>query len=148
MILSSPWCCAIAVLALLPWVGPWRGSNRVQNVLRSLLFLSLACALAQPRFVVDDTQVYHVLIADYSDSVTEDAQRSVTRNVKRFADNDQAHVVVVGTPLETSVLDGLKSVTNISVGAGQGTSPLSAALLMTAPHQAHLISIRAHLRWE
>ncbi|MEO2017912.1 MAG: VWA domain-containing protein [Fuerstiella sp.] len=128
MIMSSPWWCGIAILALLPWIGPWRGSNRVQNVLRSMLFLALGLALAQPHFVVDDTQVYHVLIADYSDSVSEDARQSVTMKVRRFVDNERAHLVVIGAPPAKSVIDGFEDATNIAASAGQGTSPLSAAL--------------------
>ena len=78
MILSSPWCCLLAVLALLPWVGPWRGNDRVQNTLRSLLFLMLALALTQPRFRASDSQVDRVLILDRSASVVEQAHQSIT----------------------------------------------------------------------
>ena len=127
MIMSSPWWCSLAVLALLPWAGPLRGSNRVQNILRSILFLSLAIALAQPRFVVNERQVHHVLIADYSDSVSDGAQRSVTAQAQQFSKHDHAHLIVFGKAPDPSLSDSFETTTFIPADGGQGTSPLSAA---------------------
>jgi Mg-chelatase subunit ChlD len=132
MIISSPWWCWLALLALLPWVGPWRGSDRLQNVLRSLLFIALAFALAQPRFVLDDTQVHRVLILDRSASVSDEAQQSVVNSIAGFTESGQPHLVVVGTPLEESATGPFRSVTNIEASPTQGTSPLSAAMARAA----------------
>lgn len=136
MILSSPWWCLLAVLALLPWVGPWRGNDRVQNTLRSLLFLMLALALTQPRFRSSDSQVDRVLILDRSASVVEQAHQSITSLAGEFADSGRTHLVAIGQPVQEDEFSGFGSVTWISDSPSQGSSPLSAAL----SHAASLIT--------
>ncbi len=128
MILSSPWWCLLAVFALLPWVGPWRGNDRVQNVLRSLLFLMLALALTQPKFRSNDSQVDRVLILDRSASVVEEAHQSVGSLAGEFADSGRTHLVAIGQPVQENEFDEFGSVTWIDDSPSQGSSPLSAAL--------------------
>ncbi len=137
MILSSPWWCWLSLLALLPWVGPWRGSDRVQSTLRSLVFVALAFALAQPRFPVDDHLVDRVLIVDFSESVEPQARQTVVELADSFADSERAHLVAIGKPTEASAVGEIqfkpyRSVTWIEPNPLQGSSPLSAALSRAA----------------
>ena len=103
MILLSPWWCLLILFALLPWVGPWRGNNLIQNALRSLMFICLGLALAQPRLTVPNQQVDRVLIVDRSESVTADAKDAITKQLNNFAQSfdgkTNGHLVVIGQSL-------------------------------------------------
>ena len=132
MILLSPWWCLIVLFALLPWVGPWRGSNLVQNVLRSLVFIFLGLALAQPRMAIDNQRVDRVLIIDRSKSVTTDAKDAITNQLSKFSEAFDSktcgHLVVIGEPLANISASQFKSVSQLSSETAQGSSPLAAAI--------------------
>lgn len=132
MILLSPWWCLLILFALLPWIGPWRGSNLAQNALRSLLFICLGLALAQPRFAVDNQRVDRVLIVDRSPSVTADAKATITKQLNEFPESSDSnvsdHLVMVGKPLTDVDTSQFKSFSHVSPESTQGSSPLSAAI--------------------
>ena len=132
MILLSPWWCLLILFALLPWVGPWRGNNLIQNALRSLMFICLGLALAQPRLTVPNQQVDRVLIVDRSESVTADAKDAITKQLNNFAQSfdskTNGHLVVIGQSLTDNNLTQFKSVSHVSPESTQGSSPLSAAI--------------------
>ena len=132
MILLSPWWCLLILFALLPWVGPWRGNNLIQNALRSLMFICLGLALAQPRLTVQNQQVDRVLIIDRSESVTANAKDSITKQLNKFAQSfdsqTNGHLVVIGQPLTDNNASQFKSVSHVSPESPQGSSPLSAAI--------------------
>ncbi|MEM8669028.1 MAG: VWA domain-containing protein [Planctomycetota bacterium] len=140
--LSFPWWLLLSILALLPWVGPWRGKDRVQNTLRSLMFLALAFALAQPRFRMNDSDVDRVLIVDRSESVTEDSRQQIDELSQSFTDAGRCHLVLIGqsfdskedepSPYKQTEYRQFDSVTVIEDSANQGTSPLSAAISRAA----------------
>ena len=128
MMFSSPWLCWFALLALLPWFGPWRGPDKVQNTLRSLLFFVLALAVAQPRLILNDSEVDRVLIVDRSSSVSQQAQEDLQKRINDFTKVGRAHLITIGTPIDAVGLDRFWSVTSIVDSPTQGTSPLSAAI--------------------
>ena len=132
MILLSPWWCLLILFALLPWIGPWRGSNLVQNVLRSLLFVFLGLALAQPRLTVDNQHIDRVLIVDRSSSVTADAKDTIAKQLSQFSkssgNNVSDHLVMIGDPLDGLDTSQFKSSSHVSTETSQGSSPLSAAI--------------------
>lgn len=136
MILSSPWWCVLALLGVLPWIGPWMGlgpnTNLVQRILRSSLFIVLALALTRPHWVVDDTTTHRVLVVDRSMSVSESAIDSMDSLIVELAESsDPSHLVVVGEPLPANDLAGLsryQSITSIAGDERQGDSPLSAGI--------------------
>ena len=101
MTLMSPYFLLIALLACLPWVGPWKGRNIVQNVLRSLLFTALALALAEPHLEIDDRTPHRVLVLDTSASVTEASQQTLLSKLDTFGQETKNHLVVKGNPITT-----------------------------------------------
>ncbi|MDP6442494.1 MAG: VWA domain-containing protein [Pirellulaceae bacterium] len=134
MITTAPWWWALAACALLPWLGPWRGRDRLQNVLRSLLFVALSAALSQPFLRRDDAPATRVLILDQSESVSQSARNAALKQANRFglaADRRHAHLVVFGK-IDSAALDELKkafaTVTQVAGHRRSGDSPLADAL--------------------
>ena len=137
MILSASWWWLLALGALLPWAGPWRGRDAVQNVLRSLLFVVLAAALSQPYLRRDDAPAERMLILDLSASVDLPARDSAIDHAVRFAEagsRDHTHLVLVGTDAgsETGSLTGaFGTITRLASDGPEGATPLSAAFART-----------------
>jgi len=134
MILSASWWWLLALGALMPWAGPWRGRDVVQNVLRSLLFVVLAVALSQPFLRRDDAPAERVLILDLSASVDLSARDSAIGHALRFADagsRSHTHLVWVGADADAetgSIEDAFGTITRLASDGPQGATPLSAAL--------------------
>ncbi len=96
MIFSAPLWWLAAALALLPWIGPFRGSNRVQNMLRTVAFVLLAAALARPQVSTDNAPPEHVVVLDTSASVQNvDVDRALQR-ATTLAERERTHLVLVG----------------------------------------------------
>ena len=125
MMFASPIWLLFSILALAPWVGPWAGENRVQNILRSLTMLLLAIGLAQPRVVVEESQMRRVLIVDQSESV---ADTSLSSQFSELLDPSEIDVFSFGSPLEPSVANRFRSVTHLESDDRRGTSPLADAI--------------------
>ncbi|MEM7557852.1 MAG: hypothetical protein AAF394_01890, partial [Planctomycetota bacterium] len=131
MMFSSPLWFLLAILALLPWVGPFSGKDRVQNSLRSLAFLVLAFALAAPHFSVDETRAHRVWIVDRSSSVAESELESATKTLQNVANSDQQHLVVISEQSQKELEEEFSqfdSVNAISDAELAGSSPLSSAI--------------------
>jgi len=134
MITTYPWWWLLTVCAVLPWYGPWRGHNPLQNVLRSLLFLCLAAALTQPLVSRDDAAFQRVLILDRSRSVDGDTRRRATERASQFAGagaRENQHLVLIGSvdDVQQRRYDTeFGSVTSLQNSGPEGSSPLSAAL--------------------
>ena len=134
MITTYPWWWLLTVCAVLPWYGPWRGHNPLQNVLRSLLFLCLAAALTQPLVFRDDAAFQRVLILDRSRSVDGDTRRRATERASQFAGagaRENQHLVLIGSvdDVQQRRYDTeFGSVTSLQISGPEGSSPLSAAL--------------------
>ena len=73
MMTLHPWWWIVALCALLPWIGPWRGRDAGQNALRSQLFVFLAAPLTRPHLLRDDAAPQRILILDRSASVDPEA---------------------------------------------------------------------------
>ncbi|MEM7476285.1 MAG: VWA domain-containing protein, partial [Planctomycetota bacterium] len=129
MILASPWWCLLALFALIPWVGPLKGQNRVQNVLRSLLFVALAIGLAQPRFPSNETESHRVYILDQSSSVVVE-QQEVLDQVVNSESNTLQHLILLGGESQDSesAESRFQTVHKIQIGSQSGESCLSHAL--------------------
>ena len=84
VIVSSPWWCLLAAFALLPWFGLNTNDNRVQKVLRSLVFIALALGLARPHLIVDEKRVDRVFVIDRSDSIDESVADTVSQQLEDF----------------------------------------------------------------
>lgn len=135
MMFSSPGWWAVALLALLPWVGPLRGSNRVQNALRSAAFVFLALALARPYLANEDALFQHVFIVDLSGSVEAAASREALARAESsavVAGDKETHLIVIGAPADKPAMGtAFDSVTYINWEL-EGTTPLSAAMSRAA----------------
>jgi len=133
MIISASWWWLLAVCALLPWLGPWRGRDVVQNVLRSLLFIVLAAALSQPYLRRDDAPAQRVLILDLSGSVDRSVSTRAIDRAQRFANagpRDDTHLVLIGPDTDVDIeplKDSFGTVSRLSGEGPQGDTPLSAA---------------------
>ncbi len=136
MITVSPWWWLLALFALLPWMGPWRGRDRVQNALRTILFIALAAALSRPLLVGDDAPPVDVLIVDQSESVALQAREESIRRAIEYAglaDRASSHIVVVGelSDEDARALERrFASLSVLSSRGPEGSSPLSAALTL------------------
>ena len=128
MIFLNPAMLALVVFCFLPWFGPWKGKNPVQNIMRSLAFLSLSVALAMPHIRSGQDVVCKVLILDRSESVSEAARIEALSHLDDYKNDSDTHLVTFGEPLPTSVGTGFSSVTVISEFPSRGTSPLSEAI--------------------
>ena len=126
MIFSAPMWWLVAALALLPWVGPFRGSNRVQNVLRSIAFVLLAAALTRPQFSTDTAAPEHVVVLDASPSVRNADVDLAMLQAQKLAESERTHLVLVGdTVLQDQT--SFASVSRIS-GSDSPSTDLVAAL--------------------
>ena len=96
MILSSPWWLWLAVLALVPWIGPLKGSKSFQNVLRSATFIALAFALSRPQLLVSDSTTHRVYVLDQSSSVNNEALGKAIVKLEQMDKSDLKHLVVIG----------------------------------------------------
>lgn len=133
MITLNPAWWLLAVAAVLPWIGPVRGRNTVQNVLRSLLFVLLAAAMTRPQLVRNDAPAHRILILDRSDSVDPEASQQAIERAVDFAKDGirrHQHLVVVGSLDEQEGVLNSKfdSVTMLHRNGPEGSSPLSGAL--------------------
>ena len=128
MIVSNPFFLLLALFALLPWLGPWSGRNRVQNTFRSFIFLALAVALSQPHFETNQTTPHRVLVFDRSPSVTEQSQQQIQNRLTEFSEPSKSHLVVIGNPLDPQQADLFESVTYVAQLSTRGETPLSAAI--------------------
>ncbi len=131
MMFSSPMWFLLALLALLPWIGPFAGKDRVQNSLRSFAFLVLAFALASPHFAVNETRSHRVWIVDHSTSVAESELQTVAENLRTFASSEKQHLVVIGEKSQQELSEEFPrfdTVTAISDSEVAGSSPLSSAM--------------------
>ena len=128
MIFLNPAMLALVVFCFLPWLGPWKGKNAVQNIMRSLAFLSLSVALAMPHIRSGQDVVCKVLILDRSESVSEAARIEALSHLDDYKSDSDTHLVTFGEPLPTSVGTGFSTVTVISEFPSRGSSPLSEAI--------------------
>ena len=138
MSLISPWWLLLALGAALPWVGPWRGSNRIQNVLRSLVFVFLAAAMARPHLLQENAPARRVLVLDASSSLSDEAASVVIDEAREFSSGGRkanTHLVLFGQNSEDarSQLAGrFGEITVLGTDGPEGSSPISAALAHAA----------------
>lgn len=128
MILLHPFMLVFAVVALIPWVGPWKGGSSVQNVMRSLVFLAIAAAMAVPQMQVGQTKPCRVLVLDRSFSISDASKAQGLQQLAEFQRSPDSHLVTFGDPLEPALVSGFSSVTMIEAHPSRGESPLSAAI--------------------
>ena len=128
MILLHPFMLLLGLFAFVPWIGPWKGTNRLQNLIRSLVFVAIALAMAMPHLDVDQATPSKVLVLDRSASISEDAQKQSLRQVAEFRKLPDCHLVTFGAPLDANDLSGFSSVTIIEDQPTRGQTPLSAAI--------------------
>ena len=84
MILLHPFMLLLGLFALVPWIGPWKGAKPLQNLIRSLVFLAIAFAMAMPHLDVEQTTPSKVLVLDRSASITEAAKTQAVSQVAEF----------------------------------------------------------------
>ncbi len=134
MMTLHPWWWILALCALLPWIGPWRGRDAGQNVLRSLLFIFLTAALTRPHLLRDDAAPQRILILDRSASVDPEASQEATGRALQFAKagtRKNQHLVLFGSlndEHQRLFSKEFGSVTVLQDSGPEGNSPLSAAL--------------------
>ena len=128
MILLHPLMLLFAAVALVPWVGPWKGSNPVQNVMRSLVFLLIAGAMAMPHLQVGQSKPCKVLVLDRSSSISDASKAQSLSQLKAFQASTDSHLVTFGELLAPDDVSGFASVTRIEEHPSRGESPLSAGI--------------------
>lgn len=133
MIIPAPWWCLVALLGLLPWIGPWRGANVGQNTLRTLLFIALAFALARPQWIRDDASAQHVFVLDLTESVQQSSREAALGHAIRFAEDigkSDSHAVVIGGSGDdvTALRDAFGTVDELLGSGPSGSTPLSDAI--------------------
>ncbi|MDA8967841.1 VWA domain-containing protein [bacterium] len=128
MILLHPFMLLFAVVALIPWIGPWKGGNNLQNVMRSLVFLAIAAAMAMPHMQVGQRNPCKILVLDRSSSITDDSKAQGLKQLAAFQRLPDSHLVTFGEPLDSASVSGFSSVTMIETHPSRGESPLSAAI--------------------
>lgn len=128
MILISPWWLCLLILAVVPWFGPWKGQNTLQNFIRSSLFFALAIALAQPKWVANENEVTQVVVWDQSASVAADSLVA-TESITAWLESADSHLVVVGgEDVEPEFAANFQSVKVIAATEISGDSPLPQGL--------------------
>ena len=132
MIFSASAWWLLSLLALLPWVGPLRGKNKLQNILRSLAFILLAAAMSRPHLSSDDAMFENVVVIDTSESVDSEAISKAIQKASAAAKNSQGrtHLVMAGSNAP-STNGPFASTTQINPAA-EGSSPLSGAIAYAA----------------
>ncbi|MAI74119.1 MAG: hypothetical protein CMM01_24910 [Rhodopirellula sp.] len=128
MIVLHPVMLSLALLALVPWIGPWKGGNTLQNIMRSLVFLAIAFAMAMPHLDVEQATPSKVLVLDRSASISKSAKMQAVRQVAEFQKSPDCHLVMFGDPLGGDEVSGFSSVTIIDEHPTRGKTPLSAAI--------------------
>ncbi|QDU66132.1 VWA domain-containing protein [Engelhardtia mirabilis] len=89
----------VALLALVPWIGPLRTRDRLHAGVRSVLIVLLAVALARPVQVVASGASHRVIVWDRSASVTPDADQTARRwLVSALAVADGERVTLIELP--------------------------------------------------
>ena len=88
--------------AALPWLVRGRARARGHLVLRALVFLMLVLAIAQPVLLTSDTDVYQVVVADYTASVSPEARQIQREAIARLRAGAERRgvtsLVVMGDP--------------------------------------------------
>ncbi len=128
MIFTSPFWLIAILLALVPWLGPLRGKNRVQNIIRSIVFALLAIALAGPHWSVTASQIKRVLIVDRSESVAKDSSDSMLEKLRQFDKASEYHLVTTGNRPDGEVGNRFLSATHLDSSDRLSSSPLSSAI--------------------
>jgi Ca-activated chloride channel family protein len=130
VILLHPFMLCLGLLALVPWIGPWAGTNTLQKILRSVVFILLAIALATPYLDVEQGTPCKVLILDRSASVSEAGKSRALTQMAEFQKSPDAHLVAFGDTLGGEDVSGFSSVTIIEDHLTRGETPLSSAIAM------------------
>jgi Mg-chelatase subunit ChlD len=121
----------LPAIALL-WFRPRRPSDRVQAIVRSLVFAALVLALARPVWLTTDAETYHVFVVDRSASVSalqQMKQRDAVAIVRQRA-GAHASLVVVGEPADqgSARIDTSSFSAVVQVSDPRSPSPLGLAL--------------------
>ncbi len=128
MILLHPFMLLLGLFALVPWVGPWKGTNTLQNIMRSLVFLAISFAMSMPHLDVEEATPARILVLDRSASISEAAKKQSLIQVAEFQKSPDCHLVTFGAPLDSDDVSGFSSVTSIGDQPTRGQTPLSAAI--------------------
>ena len=75
MILLHPFMLLLGLFALVPWLGPWKGTHTLQNIMRSLVFLAISFAMSMPHLDVKEATPARILVLDRSASISEAAKK-------------------------------------------------------------------------
>jgi Ca-activated chloride channel family protein len=121
----------LPAIALL-WFRPRRPSDRVQAILRSLVFAALILGLAHPVWLTVDAQTYHVFVVDRSASISaaqQQKQRDAVAAVRQSA-GAHASLVAIGEPADKGAapIDTRTFSTVVQVNDPRSTSPIGLAL--------------------
>ena len=128
VILLHPFMLLLGLFALVPWLGPWKGTNTLQNVMRSLVFLAISFAMSMPHLDVEQATPAKILVLDRSASISESAKKQSLIQVAEFQNSPDRHLVTFGAPLDADEMSGFSSVTIIEDQPTRGQTPLSAAI--------------------
>ncbi|HBV63161.1 MAG TPA: hypothetical protein DEF45_09095 [Rhodopirellula sp.] len=118
----------LGLFALVPWLGPWKGTHTLQNIMRSLVFLAISFAMSMPHLDVKEATPARILVLDRSASISEAAKKQSLIQVAEFQKSPDCHLVTFGAPLDSDDVSGFSSVTSIEVHRTRGQTPLSAAI--------------------
>lgn len=128
MILLHPFMLLLSLFAFVPWIGPWKGKNTLQNLIRSVIFLAVAVAMAMPQLDVEEVTPCKVLVLDRSGSISDAAKTQSLAQIAEFQKSPDCHLVTFGDPLASDDVSGFSSVSIIEDQTRRGTTPLSAAI--------------------
>ncbi|MFN3193765.1 MAG: VWA domain-containing protein [Aureliella sp.] len=128
MILASPEWMILSLLAILPWLGPWKGAKRSQNILRSCLFLALGLALSQPHWISTETRTTQVVVWDGSASCSPEFGESLQNQFASDQDASTRHLIWFGASPAEGALSSFDTTTELSLSELRGESPISLAI--------------------
>ena len=121
----------LPAIALL-WFRPRRPHDRVQAIIRTLVFAALVLALARPVWLSPDRDTYHVFVVDRSASVSPARQAKQRDAVAQVRDRAgaRASLVVIGEPATSGAapIDTNRFDSVVQVSDARSTSPLGLAL--------------------
>lgn len=123
---------AFAILGVVVWFFPRRQSGVATRLLRSIVLMLIAVALAQPVVVVRNERIYQIAVVDRSESVAAEAHGRLSERLREWrtqlSDLSRAKVVVFGKDTGAIALPDLDGVARVPLHDDSSASPLSAAL--------------------
>lgn len=127
------------LLLIIPllWFVPHRVSNKVQGILRSLVFLAIIIGLTRPVILNSDAKTYQIFIVDHSASISQqqrEQQDSIFKKLlNQVSAKDPVSTIVVGDKeSKISAVNSKQFDDELHIAEPSNQSSLSAALQAAA----------------